>query len=168
FNQSGDEGTYERMKNKVKEELKQHFRPEFLNRVDEIIVFPPLTKDQIIAMVDNMVASVELRMKDRDMSLELTQPAKDLLATRGFDPVLGARPLRRTIQREIEDVLAEKMLFGEVGPGQIVLVGVEGEGAEAQFTFHGSVKGELPDSPPLEPVGGPDDSEGPVDITKAD
>ena len=68
FNQSGDEGTYERMKNKVKEELKQHFRPEFLNRVDEIIVFPPLTKDQIISMVDNMIASVELRMKDRDMS----------------------------------------------------------------------------------------------------
>ena len=141
FNQSGDEGTYDRMKTKVTEELKQHFRPEFLNRVDEIIVFPPLTKDQIIHMVDNMIANVELRMKDRDMSLELTQPAKDLLATRGFDPVLGARPLRRTIQREIEDVLAEKMLFGEVGPGQIVLVDVEGEGAEAKFTFDGSPKG---------------------------
>ena len=168
FNQAGDEGTYDRMKNKVTEELKQHFRPEFLNRVDEIIVFPPLTKDQIIAMVDNMVANVELRMKDRDMSLELTQDAKDLLATRGFDPVLGARPLRRTIQREIEDVLAEKMLYGEVGPGQIVLVGVEGEGTEAQFTFAGSAKGELPDSPPLEHVGGPDDSEGPVDIPKND
>ena len=81
------------------------------------------------------------------MSLELTQDAKDLLATRGFDPVLGARPLRRTIQREIEDVLAEKMLYGEVGPGQIVLVGVEGEGAEAKFTFEGSHKGSLPDTP---------------------
>jgi len=168
FNQQGDAGTYDRMKNKVTEELKQHFRPEFLNRVDEIIVFPPLTKEQIISMVDNMIASVELRMKDRDMSLELTQVAKDLLATKGFDPVLGARPLRRTIQREIEDVLAEKMLFGEVGPGQIVLVGVDGEGPEAGFTFKGSVKGELPDSPPLEPVGGPDDSEGPVDIPKGD
>ena len=82
--------------------------------------------------------------------------------------MLGARPLRRTIQREIEDVLAEKMLYGEVGPGQIVLVDVEGEGAEATFTFEGSHKGELPDSPPLEPVGGPDDSEGPVDIPKND
>lgn len=102
------------------------------------------------------------------MSLELTQAAKDLLATRGFDPVLGARPLRRTIQREVEDVLAEKMLFGEVGPGQIVLVGVEGEGAEAQFTFAGSLKGALPDAPLLEPVGGPDDSDGPVDIAKSD
>jgi ATP-dependent Clp protease ATP-binding subunit ClpC len=168
FNQAGEAGDYDRMKNKVTEELKQHFRPEFLNRVDEIIVFPPLTKEQIISMVDNMIASVELRMKDRDMSLELTQDAKDLLATRGFDPVLGARPLRRTVQREIEDVLAEKMLYGEVGPGQIVLVGVEGEGAEAKFTFEGSHKGSLPDSPPLEPVGGPDDSEGPVDIQKND
>ena len=65
------------------------------------------------------------------MSLELTQPAKNLLAERGFDPVLGARPLRRTVQREIEDVLAEKMLYGEVGPGQIVLVDVEGEGPTA-------------------------------------
>jgi ATP-dependent Clp protease ATP-binding subunit ClpC len=147
-------GTYERMKTKVQDELKQHFRPEFLNRVDEIIVFPPLSKDQIISMVDNMIASVELRMKDRDMSLELTQDAKDLLATRGFDPVLGARPLRRTIQREIEDVLAEKMLYGEVGPGQIVLVGVEGEGAEAAFTFEGTLRGELPDAPPVEAVGG--------------
>jgi ATP-dependent Clp protease ATP-binding subunit ClpC len=148
------QGTYERMKSKVQEELKQHFRPEFLNRVDEIIVFPPLSKEQIISMVDNMIASVELRLKDRDMSLELTQPAKDLLATRGFDPVLGARPLRRTVQREIEDVLAEKMLYGEVGPGQIVLVGVEGEGAEAAFTFKGTHRGELPDTPPVEVAGG--------------
>ena len=116
------------MKSKVSEELKQHFRPEFLNRVDEIVVFPPLSQEQIVAMVDNMIAGVELRLRDRDMTIELTQAAKDLLAERGFDPVLGARPLRRTVQREIEDVLAEKMLYGEVGPGQIVLVDVEGEG----------------------------------------
>ena len=134
------------MKNKVSEELKQHFRPEFLNRVDEIIVFPPLSQEQIVSMVDNMIASVELRLKDRDMSLELTQAAKDLLAERGFDPVLGARPLRRTVQREIEDVLAEKMLFGEVGPGQIVLVDVEGEGPTATFTFKGQKVGALPDA----------------------
>ena len=103
-------------------------------------------------MVDNMIAGVELRMKDRDMSLELTQPAKALLAERGFDPVLGARPLRRTIQREIEDVLAEKMLFGEVGPGQIVLVDVEGEGPTATFTFKGQKNSTVPDMPPLETV----------------
>jgi ATP-dependent Clp protease ATP-binding subunit ClpC len=138
------------MKAKVSEELKQHFRPEFLNRVDEIIVFPPLSQEQIIAMVDNMIAAVELRLKDRDMSIELTQAAKNLLATRGFDPVLGARPLRRTVQREIEDVLAEKMLYGEVGPGQIVLVDVEGEGPTATFTFKGNARAVLPDVPPVE------------------
>ena len=142
FAQSGDAaGSYERMKNKVQEELKQHFRPEFLNRVDEIIVFPPLSQEQIVHMVDNMIAGVELRLKDRDMSLELTQAAKNLLATRGFDPVLGARPLRRTIQREIEDTLAEKMLYGEVGPGQIVLVGVEGEGRDRGVHVQGPEDG---------------------------
>ncbi len=176
FQQTGDAGSYDRMKAKVSEELKQHFRPEFLNRVDEIIVFPPLTRDQIVAMVDNMIAAVELRMKDRDMSLELTQPAKNLLADRGFDPMLGARPLRRTIQREIEDVLAEKMLFGEVGPGQIVLVDVEGEGTEASFTFKGQKVSKVPDDmPPLETVDaeiaamtqGPDDSDGPIDVPRA-
>ncbi len=151
FNQAGDAaGSYERMKNKVSEELKQHFRPEFLNRVDEIIVFPPLSQEQIVSMVDNMIAAVELRLKDRDMTLELTQAAKNLLASRGFDPVLGARPLRRTVQREIEDVLAEKMLYGEVGPGQLVLVDVEGEGTEATFTFSGQKVAELPDLPPFE------------------
>ncbi|MGO4256535.1 ATP-dependent Clp protease ATP-binding subunit [Marmoricola sp. RAF53] len=153
-NASDVQGTYERMKAKVQEELKQHFRPEFLNRVDEVIVFPPLSQEQIVSMVDNMIASVEIRLRDRDMSIELTQAAKDLLATRGFDPVLGARPLRRTVQREIEDVLAEKMLYGEVGPGQIVLVGVEGEGATASFTFEGTARAVLPDVPPVEVTGG--------------
>ncbi|MGI8887766.1 MAG: ATP-dependent Clp protease ATP-binding subunit [Nocardioidaceae bacterium] len=150
FHQSADAaGSYDRMKAKVSEELKQHFRPEFLNRVDEIIVFPPLTQDEIILMVDFMIASVEIRMRDRDMGLELTQAAKELLARRGFDPVLGARPLRRTVQRDLEDVLAEKMLYGEIGPGQIVLVDVEGEGADAHFTFAGTQKSELPDLPPV-------------------
>ncbi len=151
FQQAADvSGSYDRMKSRVTEELKQHFRPEFLNRVDEIIVFPPLTQDEIVAMVDFMISAVELRLKDRDMGLELTQAAKELLAKRGFDPVLGARPLRRTVQRDLEDNLAEKMLYGEIGPGQIVLVDVEGEGADAQFTFVGSAKAELPDAPLVE------------------
>jgi ATP-dependent Clp protease ATP-binding subunit ClpC len=151
FSQATDTaGNYDRMKAKVSEELRQHFRPEFLNRVDEIIVFPPLTQEEIISMVDYMITAVEVRMKDRDMALELTQAAKELLARRGFDPVLGARPLRRTVQRDIEDMLAEKMLYGEVGPGQIVVVDVEGEGAQAQFTFTGTPKSELPDTPPVE------------------
>src|SRR5215211_1519430 len=153
FQQGADTaGSYERMKAKVSEELKQHFRPEFLNRVDEIVVFPPLSQEQIVAMVDNMIAAVDKRLRDRDMSIELSQTAKDLLAVRGFDPVLGARPLRRTLQREVEDMLAEKMLYGEVGPGQIVLVDVEGEGETAQFTFKGQKMAELPDLPPLETV----------------
>jgi ATP-dependent Clp protease ATP-binding subunit ClpC len=140
-------------------------------------VFPPLSREQIVHMVDNMIASVELRMRDRDMRIELTQAAKNLLAERGFDPVLGARPLRRTVQREIEDILAEKMLYGEVGPGQIVLVDVEGEGPTATFTFEGQKVGELPDLPPFEtaevavgdgaPLEGPDDSDGPIDVPKA-
>jgi ATP-dependent Clp protease ATP-binding subunit ClpC len=180
FAQSADvAGSYERMKNKVQEELKQHFRPEFLNRVDEIIVFPPLSQEQIVHMVDNMIAGVELRLKDRDMSLELTQNAKNLLATRGFDPVLGARPLRRTIQREIEDTLAEKMLYGEVGPGQIVLVDVSDETPTAQFTFKGQKMAELPDLPPLETVAvepspgpagrgeGDEETPGPADVEKS-
>ena len=114
-------------------------------------MFPPLTQEQIVVMVDNMIAGVELRLKDRDMSLELTQAAKNLLAERGFDPVLGARPLRRTIQREIEDVLSEKMLYGEVGPGQIVAGRRRGRGSDRDV--HASTarrSGELPDLPPFE------------------
>ncbi|MEG9227204.1 ATP-dependent Clp protease ATP-binding subunit [Aeromicrobium sp. Sec7.5] len=144
FGQADDvEGSYLKMKAKVSEELKQHFRPEFLNRVDEVVVFPPLTREQIASMVDMMIASLEKRLLDRDMGIELTPAAKDLLAKRGFDPVLGARPLRRTVQREIEDAMAEKMLFGELRPGQIVLVDAEGEGPEATFTFVGTAKADL-------------------------
>jgi ATP-dependent Clp protease ATP-binding subunit ClpC len=131
---------YERMKAKVTDELKQHFRPEFLNRVDDMVVFPQLTREEIVRIVDLMITKVDERMKDRDMGLELTQAAKDLLASRGYDPVLGARPLRRTIQREIEDALSERILFGQLRAGQIVLVGVEGEGPGAAFTFTGTDK----------------------------
>ncbi len=128
---TGEASNYERMKNKVHDELKKHFRPEFLNRIDDIIVFHQLTQDQIIQMVDLMVGRVETQLKNKDMGIELTEKAKSLLAKRGFDPVLGARPLRRTIQREIEDQLSEKILFGEIGAGQIVLVDVEAGTARA-------------------------------------
>ncbi len=154
------QGTYERMKAKVQDELKQHFRPEFLNRVDDIVVFHQLTEDEIITIVDLMVAKVDLRMRDRDMGLELTPAAKALLAKKGYDPVLGARPLRRTIQREIEDVLSEKILFGELKAGQIVVVDVEGSGAtdapddQPRFAFRGEPKPALvPDAPLLEETG---------------
>ena len=148
--QSSDSGddAYERMKQKVNDELKKHFRPEFLNRIDEIVVFHQLTEEQIVEMVDLMVGRVRTALKTKDMDVEVTDKAKHLLAKRGFDPVLGARPLRRTIQREIEDQLSEKILFGEVAAGELVSVDVEGWDGEsdktedARFTFSGSLRPE--------------------------
>jgi ATP-dependent Clp protease ATP-binding subunit ClpC len=162
FQSGSDAGSnYERMKNKVTDELKKHFRPEFLNRIDDIIVFHQLTENEIVQMVDLLIGRTEKQLANKDMALELTDNAKKLLAQRGFDPVLGARPLRRTIQREIEDQLSEKILFGEIESGQIVLVDVVGWEPEndekgvtkpapetATFTFRGEVKPTpVPDTP---------------------
>jgi ATP-dependent Clp protease ATP-binding subunit ClpC len=144
-------GSHNRMKTKVQEELKQHFPPEFLNRVDDAIVFHQLSQDEIVRIVDLMIAKVDERLKDRAMGIELRPAAKILLSERGYDPVLGARPLRRTIQREIEDHLSEKILFGELKAGQIVRVDVAGTGPEAKFAFKGVPKpDEVPDAPPAE------------------
>ncbi|MEI7797382.1 MAG: ATP-dependent Clp protease ATP-binding subunit, partial [Actinomycetes bacterium] len=138
FANSGDSQTsYERMRNKVTDELKAHFRPEFLNRIDEIVVFHQLTETEIVQIVDLMVALLDERLKAKDMGIELKPSAKALLASRGYDPVMGARPLRRTIQREIEDILSEKILFGELKAGEIIVVDTEGEGVDAKFTFTG-------------------------------
>ena len=120
------EAQYERMKGKVNDELKKHFRPEFLNRIDDIVVFKQLNQDEIVKMVDLLIGRVDKNLAAQDMGIELTENAKNLLAVRGFDPVLGARPLRRTIQREIEDILSEKILFGEIGAGEIITADVEG------------------------------------------
>jgi len=157
FARPGDStGSYDRMKSRVGEELKQHFRPEFLNRVDDIIVFHQLLREEIFSIVDLMIAKVDQRLKDRDMAMELRPDAKELLSKRGYDPVLGARPLRRTIQREIEDSLSEKILFGELRPGQLVVVDVEGSGETAKFTFIGEPKPDvLPDVPTAELVSEP-------------
>jgi ATP-dependent Clp protease ATP-binding subunit ClpC len=140
-------GNYERMKNKVQDELKNHFRPEFLNRIDDTIVFHQLSENEIVQIVDLMIANLETRLKAKDMGIELTSKAKSILAARGYDPVLGARPLRRTIQREIEDALSEKILFGEVKSGQIILIDVEGEDGKETFTFKGVARETLPDTP---------------------
>ena len=129
--------SYERMKAKVNEELKKNFRPEFLNRVDDMIVFPQLTKDEILQIVDLEIAKLDKRMRDQTMGIELKPEAKDYLAEKGYDPVLGARPLKRAIQRDIEDQLSEKILFGDLKPGELVEVGVEGEGSDRKFTFTG-------------------------------
>ncbi|MDQ3449431.1 MAG: ATP-dependent Clp protease ATP-binding subunit [Actinomycetota bacterium] len=146
-------GSYERMKSKVQDELKQHFRPEFLNRIDDVVVFHTLSQEEIVRIVDLMIARLDERLRDKDMGIELTTAAKHLLAERGFDPVLGARPLRRAIQREIEDPLSEKILFGELKAGEIILVGAEGGvdglGRDATFTFKGEPKSVLPEVPDL-------------------
>jgi ATP-dependent Clp protease ATP-binding subunit ClpC len=146
-NSDDDLTNYERMKGKVNDELKTHFRPEFLNRIDDVIVFHQLNKDQIIQIVDLMIANLDDRLKGKDMGIELTQAAKDLLAARGYDPLLGARPLRRVIQREIEDALSERILFSELNPGEIIVVDVEGEAEAATFTFKGAPKATTPNSP---------------------
>ncbi len=148
FHNSSDAlGNYERMKAKVSDELKTHFRPEFLNRIDDIIVFHQLSEAEIIQIVDLMVANLDERLRARDMGIELTTTAKALLAKKGYDPLLGARPLRRTIQREIEDVLSEKILFGDVKAGEITLIDTAMEGENEIFTFKGVTKAELPDTP---------------------
>ena len=131
------ESSYQRMKEQVSAELKQQFRPEFLNRLDDIIVFKQLTEPQVRQIVDLDVKQLNDRLFDRHMSLELTDAAKDLLAQKGFDPLLGARPLRRVIQRDIEDAISEKILMGDLEDGQRVKVDAEGEGILGEFTFTG-------------------------------
>ena len=131
------ESSYQRMKEQVSAELKQQFRPEFLNRLDDIIVFKQLTEPQVRQIVDLDVKQLNDRLFDRHMSLELTDAAKDLLAQKGFDPLLGARPLRRVIQCDIEDAISEKILMGDLEDGQRVKVDAEGEGILGEFTFTG-------------------------------
>ncbi len=142
------------MKQKVNDELKQHFRPEFLNRIDDTIVFHQLTEEQILKIVDLMIARIETQLRNKDISLELTREAKLFLAKKGYDPVLGARPLRRTIQREIEDNLSERILFNELRPGQIVVVKCEGDPVDfenSKLTFSGADRPtEVPDEVPAE------------------
>ena len=117
--------SYERMKDKVTEALKGHFRPEFLNRVDDIIVFHELAKDEVMQMVDLMTKRLTGQLEGQGLGIELTQAAKELLADKGYDPQLGARPLRRAIQRMIEDVLSEKILYKEFHAGEIIVVDTE-------------------------------------------
>ncbi|KQY96809.1 NDP-hexose 4-ketoreductase [Microbacterium sp. Root53] len=130
--------TYERMKGKVDEELKRHFKPEFLNRVDDIIVFPQLSKPELIQIVDLFTKRLNERLLDRDMTLEMSQAAKERLIEIGFDPALGARPLRRAMQHEIEDRLSERILSGELDTGHHIKVDVE----DGRFVFQNAPRGE--------------------------
>ncbi|MEV4824711.1 ATP-dependent Clp protease ATP-binding subunit [Micromonospora sp. NPDC049275] len=155
FQQSEDsESNYDRMKQKVNDELKQHFRPEFLNRIDDTIVFHQLRQNEILSIVDIMIRRIETQLHNKDMGLELTDNAKKYLSKKGFDPVLGARPLRRTIQRDIEDNLSERILFNELTPGQIVVVDCEGDPEDidkSKLVFRGADKPvEVPDAVPAD------------------
>ncbi len=125
FGKSDEAVSYERMKEKVTDALKQHFRPEFLNRIDEVIVFHELSKDEVIEIVDLMMRRVAVQLEGQGIGIEITQAAKHLLAERGYDPTLGARPLRRAIQRLVEDPLSERLLYKEFRAGEIVIVDAE-------------------------------------------
>jgi len=132
FQVEGDSQTgYDRMSGKVKEELKKNFKPEFLNRVDEIIVFPQLNKAELLQIVDLFIKRLSTRLLDRDMTIELTVPAKEHLIEVGFDPALGARPLRRAVQHEIEDRLSERILQGDLNAGDHVHVDFK----DGEFVF---------------------------------
>ncbi|MBL3700665.1 ATP-dependent Clp protease ATP-binding subunit [Leucobacter luti] len=132
FQLEGDSSVgYDMMKGKVNEELKKHFKPEFLNRVDDTIVFPQLTKPELLQIVDLFVKQLKDRLLDRDMHIEISQSARERLSEIGYDPTLGARPLRRAMQREIEDRLSEKILNAELLAGDLVKVDL----VDGQFTF---------------------------------
>ncbi len=126
--QLAGEKQYSKMKAEVMERVQEHFRPEFINRIDDIIVFHPLGGEQIRAIVDIQLAGLKARLVERDMTLDLSIAARDQLGEAGFDPVYGARPLKRAIQQQIENPLAERILQGQFGPGDHIVVDVEGGG----------------------------------------
>src|SRR5919197_6594396 len=123
------------MRRRVTDALRAHFRPEFLNRVDEVVIFRNLTREQIAEIVEIQLRGLRKRLADRRLGLELTPAAKELLAGEGYDPVYGARPLKRTIQRRILDPLAQAVLRGEFREGETVVV----DNADGQIVFrHGA------------------------------
>ncbi len=151
FAKSTEAVTYERMKSKVQEALKGHFRPEFLNRIDEVIVFHELQLHEVTEIVDLMVKRVREQLEGQGIGLELTLAAKELVAKRGYEPALGARPLRRAIQQLIEDPLSEKILWKEFRVGETVICDAEGD----QIVFR-AIEGFEP--PPVELAGAGADS----------
>jgi ATP-dependent Clp protease ATP-binding subunit ClpC len=140
FHVEDQEVSYEYMKDRVTDELKKHFRPEFINRIDEIIVFHELTMDELKQIVDLMLERVQEQLSTQHLELVLTDGAKEYLGTKGYDPELGARPLRRAIQRLLEDPLSERVLLGEYKAGMTILVGLDTENDE--LTFEGIFSGD--------------------------
>ena len=133
FTKNDEAVSYERMKEKVNDALKAHFRPEFLNRIDDTIVFHELSMDEVTEIVDLMIARTTEQLRAQGLGLELTDAAKHWLAKKGYDPTLGARPLRRAIQRYVEDAMSERILYKEFHAGEIVVVDVDPETDEIVF-----------------------------------
>ncbi len=133
FTKADEAVSYQRMKDTVNDALKNHFRPEFLNRVDESIVFHELSRDEVTEIVDLMIGRTSDQLRAQGLGLELTDAAKSWLARKGYDPTLGARPLRRAIQRHVEDALSERILYKEFRAGQIVVVDVDEDEDEIVF-----------------------------------
>ena len=156
FTKADERVTYERMKAKVQDALKQHFRPEFLNRIDDVIVFHELTQEEVRRIVDLMIVRTADQLAGQGMGLELTDGAKDHLAKSGYDPSLGARPLRRAIQRLVEDPLSERLLHKEFRAGEIVIVDVEDDPLEEgkKVIVFRAIEGFEPPEPELEPTAG--------------
>ena len=127
FRSDDEQASYEQMKERVLDELKKTFRPEFLNRLDEVTVFHNLNKDHIVEILDIMLEELNSRLEEYSMALEVSQAAKDQLINEGFDPLFGARPLRRTLQRRLEDGISEEMLQGRIVAGDSILVDVKDE-----------------------------------------
>ncbi len=150
FTKADEAINYERMKEKVNDALKAHFRPEFLNRIDDTIVFHELSQPEVRQIVDLMIARTAEQLAGQGMGLELSDAAKDHLAVKGYDPTLGARPLRRAIQRMVEDPLSEKLLYKDFRAGEIIIVDVEpDEAGELQIVFR-AIEGFEPPTPELE------------------
>jgi ATP-dependent Clp protease ATP-binding subunit ClpB len=126
-----DESQYEEMRSAVLVEVGNHFRPELLNRIDELVVFHPLGKEHVREIADIQLMRLHKRLQEHELSLQLTDAAKDLLVEEGFDPVYGARPLKRAIQRHLENPLAQKLLAGDYLPGQVILT----DAKDAKLTF---------------------------------
>ncbi len=154
FTRADEAITYERMKEKVTDALKDHFRPEFLNRIDEVIVFHELTREEVTRIVDLMIKRLQNQLEAQGIGLELTESAKVLLALRGYDPTLGARPLRRAIQRLVEDPLSERLLWKEFRAGETIMVDAEDDPDEpgAERICFKAIEGFEP--PPVEELAG--------------
>jgi len=135
FAKDSGEVNHERMKEKVHQALKAHFRPEFLNRIDDTIVFHELAKEEVMQIAELFITRLRDQLKTQGLGLELSVGAQGFLAEKGYDPELGARPLRRIIQQYVEDTLSEKILFKEFIAGQTIVVDVTGEGDERHLTF---------------------------------